>query len=171
MGCFWGGCAHFLVPHFSVSKSSFPEIGVLLLITWLISQGSFFKFPLCCVLHCSDGRRSKSDCNTAAAELSLQVRTKTIGIQVVYFPLEGVGVLLLLLSFFLLGTIYKKLLWHDIFSFNLPSAERERERERERESLERLLMILVFLGFSSFFPLCFWSLISWKILCYSERFL
>jgi hypothetical protein len=83
---------------------------------------------------------------------------------VVYFPLEGVGVLLLL-SFFLLGTIYRKLLWNDIFSFNLPSAE------RERESLERLLMILVFLGFLSFFPFCFWSLISWKILCYSERFL
>ncbi len=81
-------------------------------------------------MHCSDERRSKPDCNRAAAELFPQVRIKTIGFQVVYFPLEGVGVLLLL-SFFLLGTIYKKLLLYDIFSFNLPSAVRERERERE----------------------------------------
>jgi hypothetical protein len=118
-------------PTFSVSKSSFLEIGVLLLITWLISQGSFFKFPFCCFFHCSDGRRSKPDCNGAAAELCLQVRTKTIGIQVLYFPLEGWVFYYYYPSFCWVQFI--KNFFDMTFSPLICQVLRERERERERE--------------------------------------
>jgi hypothetical protein len=83
---------------------------------------------------------------------------------VVYFPLEGVGVLLLL-SFFLLGTIYRKLLWNHIFSFNLPSAERERERELGEVANDSCLFrVLIFFPFLFLVPNFLEdSLLFWKI--------